>query len=155
MQKISLLKQISSASSSSWWSWHLILSRSVLLYFSKSLCLLWNLLWINFSLMRPVFSLFSPITRMRSLLLLLVLLSFHPLRMARNTANTVISRNIFYLNVLLSNVSIVTRLVTFFTTALLNPLSPVNQAFSQSLLITLLLLLLKSHPQIPFILCFG
>jgi hypothetical protein len=103
----------------------------------------------SFSLMRPVFALFNPITLMRSLLLLHVLQALPHLRMVQNIASTVISRDIFWLNARPSNVGIVTRLVTLSTTALPSLPSQVNQAFFQDLLIPLLLLLLKTHPLIP------
>ncbi len=111
--------------------------------------LLWNLIWVNFSHMRPVFALFNPITLMRSLLLLLVLLSLPYPGMVWNTTNTIISKDIFCLNALPFNVDIVTRLVILSTTAIPSLLTQVIQAFFQGLLIIMLLLLLKSHPQIP------
>ena len=83
------------------------------------------------------------------LLLLHVLQTLPHLGMVRNTARTVISRDIFCLNAQLSNVGIVTRLVTLSKTALPSLPSQVNQAFFQGLLITLLLLLLNTHPLIP------
>jgi hypothetical protein len=86
--------------------------------------------------MRPVFALFNPITLMRSLLLLHVLQVLPHLGMVRNTARTVISKDIFCLNAQPSNVGIVTRLVTLSTTALPSLPSQVNQAFFQGLLIT-------------------
>ena len=148
MQKSWLRNEISSASFSFWWPWHLILSHVVLLYFSRSLCLLWNFLWVKFSLTRPVFSLFSFITLMWFLLLLLVLLSLlHP-GPARNFVKTVIRGDILCLTVLPSNGSNVTRLVSLFTTTQPSLLSLVNHLFFQGLLITLLLLLLKRHPLI-------
>jgi hypothetical protein len=99
--------------------------------------------------MRPVFAFFNPITPMRSLLLLHVLQALHHLGMVRNITRIVISRDILWLNTRPSNVGIVTRLVTLSTIALPSLLSQVNQAFFQGLLITLLLLLLKTHPLIP------